>query len=114
MDANFSPTAAILAKLPKQLWVYTFAVTNPQKQFTDADGAQVLTLLKQSWSKLLPGAGASAYGHVTLLGAKPDVFNGTVPVPVPVPVPTPTPTPENKSNWWWLLAAAAAVYSQMG
>jgi len=115
MDANFSPTAAVLAKLPKQLWVYTFAVTNPQKQFTDADGAQVLTLLKKSWSVVLPYAGASAYGYVTLLGAKPDVFgNGVVPVPTPTPVPTPDPTPEAKKNWWWLLAAAAAVYSQMG
>lgn len=103
MDANFAPTAALLARLPKQIWVYTFGVTNPNDQFTDADGAQVLTLLKAAWSNTLPQAGASAYGYVTLLGADPSVFNG----------PSPTPVGGKKSPWLWLLGAAV-LYSQMG
>ena len=109
MDANFVPTAAILAKLPKQLWVYTFAVTNANNQFTDADGAQLLTVLKQAWSSALPKTGTSAYGYITLLGANPSVFG------LPSgPTPGPAPTPDKNKSWLWLLAVAAAAYSQMG
>lgn len=101
LDANFMPTAELLAKLPKQLWVYSFAVTNPNNQFTDADGAQVLTLLKADWSQTLPPLGASAYGYVTLLGADPSLFDGNV-----------QPIVKKNNAWLWVIGAAiAAAYT---
>lgn len=98
MDANFVPSAALLATLPKQLWVYSFAVTNKDRQFTDADGAAILTSLKTAWANTFPPLGASAYGYVTLTGAAPDVFESS-----------PTPVAKRSNAWLWLIGAAIAA-----
>lgn len=124
MDLSFSPNDAQLARLPKQLWVYSFAVTDPNKQMTNADAAQLLTLLKAGWISSFPQADAYGYGYVTFVGAKPSVFDGPVPppplppFPPPPPPPSPIPTPEpistTKSNFLLLVLAAAAAFYTWG
>jgi hypothetical protein len=101
MDANFMPTPELLAKLPRQVWIYSFAVTGPNSQFSTADGAKVLTLTKTAWGKTLPALGASAYGYMTLMGADPSIFDKAGPGPSPIAA---------KSNLWlWLIGAAVVA-----
>lgn len=100
LDSNFMPSAELLAKLPKQLWIYSFAVTNPNNQFTNANGAQLLTAMKSAWANTLPGLGASAYGYVTLMGADASVFEAP---------PGPEPIAKKSNTWLWLLGAAVVA-----
>jgi hypothetical protein len=100
MDAHFMPTPELLAKLPKQVWLYSFAITGPNNQFGAADGAKALTVMKTAWGKTLPDLSASAYGYMTLLGADPSIFEKSSPVPGPMA----------KSNLWlWLLGTAVVM-----
>lgn len=108
-DPSFSPSAANLSRLPKQIWVYSFAVTNPNLTMTDADNAQLLTLIKAGVPDAWDKAGAAGWVYLTSLGADPSTFD------LPVPPPPPPPPPEKDSGLlWWLVAAAALAYSQMG
>lgn len=114
LDAHFMPTPELLAKLPRQLWIYSFAAAKPNSQFTDADGAQLLTVMKTAWGRTLPAVGASAYGYVTLMGADESVFvvpPGPIPPsPTPGPFPPTPPGPVARSSaWMWLLGAAVVA-----
>jgi hypothetical protein len=86
-------TDATMVNLPNSIYVYTFAVTTAKDTFTDAEGAKLLTLLKQTLGRVLPASGGYAAKHVTLMGAAPDVFIGPKPAPTPDPTPGPTPGP---------------------
>lgn len=68
--------STLLAKLPNQVYVYSFAVTSPQNNMTDADSAKLLTLIKQAYSNM-HNSGFNAYGttDVTLLGSPTRVFD---------------------------------------
>jgi hypothetical protein len=91
METPFREDPAILAKLPSVLYVYTFAVTSDQNTLTDADGARLLTLLKQAYLSL-DSAKAYGRGYVTLLGSLPSLFNGDGPyIPNGRRIPTPGP-----------------------
>jgi hypothetical protein len=65
-----------LAKLPNQIYIYTFAVTSTQNTMTDADSAKLITLIKQAYVNMY-SAGANAYGttDVTLLGSPASMFD---------------------------------------
>ena len=81
----YEPTDAVLGQLPNEVWIYTIAVTSAQNSMTDAEAAQVLTLLKQAMVNM---ANTQSYANVliTLRGCPPEVF-GPVPVnPLPTPV----------------------------
>lgn len=77
---------ALLAKLPANVYVYTFAATSDNNTMSDADAAKALTVLtaitKQATTQL---AGAQSYGTIdlTVLGSDPDIFPKP-PIPVPV------------------------------
>jgi hypothetical protein len=62
-----------MKRLPKEIWVYTMAVTSAHDTMTDGDAAQVVTLLKQSMVSMVPH---NAYSHVelTLRGCPASVF----------------------------------------
>jgi len=62
---------AELGKLPSSLYIYTFAVTSKDNTMSDAQGAQVLSLV-QNWKNSQPKAYAT--GKMTLLGSDLNVF----------------------------------------
>lgn len=69
----YTQSAADLAKVPTQIYVYTLAVTTDKNTMTDADAARVLTQLRQAMVGM-DNAKAYANVHVTTLGSSPDVF----------------------------------------
>lgn len=78
----YSAAPAELAKLPRQMYVYTFAATTAQSTMTDADAAKLLSTLKAAMASTLPAAQAYANVYFTRLGAPEDAFGpagGSVP-----------------------------------
>jgi len=81
----YTADADKLAKLPKQVWVYTFAVTSAHETMTDGEAAQVVTLLKQAMVNM---AKFNAYANVELVvkGAPRGVFGAAPAQKMPQPV----------------------------
>lgn len=71
-----STDATELSKLPSNIYVYTVAVTSNDNTMTDAQGAQVLSVI-HTWLQNQT-AGAYMTGKATLLGSDPSVFPGPV------------------------------------
>jgi len=76
----YQPNADTLAKMPNQIWVYTVAVTSARNTMSDAEGAQVVTLLKQAIVNMY-GSGASLSARATQRGCPLSVFDKPVVVP---------------------------------
>jgi hypothetical protein len=92
----YEPSAALMAKLPTQLWVYTVAFTSGQSTMSDSDGARAITLLKQAMVNMADAKMQSyAHVHVVVRSCPGSLFeNGDKPVPVPpVPIPPVPPVP---------------------
>ena len=81
----YTADADTLAKLPRQIWVYTFAVTSAHETMTDGEAAQVVTLLKQAMVNM---AKYNAYANVELVvkGAPRGVFGSRPAQTMPQPV----------------------------
>jgi len=75
----YEPDAALLGKLPTQLWVYTVALTTAYDTMSDADGAQTITLLKQAMVNMA-NAGVGSYAHViaTVRSCPSEVFGKVI------------------------------------
>jgi hypothetical protein len=79
----YQPTAAALAKLPNQIWVYTIGVTSAQNTMTDGEAAQGLTLLKQAMVNLANTTHSAVNVRVTARGCPESLFQ---PKPGPSPI----------------------------
>jgi hypothetical protein len=79
-SAIHDPTDEMLKRLPNHVFIYTMAVTSPNKSMEDGDSAQILTLVKQGLIDInKSGAGLSAQIAGTVTGCPESVFKRKTP-----------------------------------
>ncbi len=76
----YQPSPQTLARMPRQIWVYTMAVTSAHNTMSDGDAAQALTLLKQAMINLAGSGHGGSIGRpgviVTLRTCPSGIFGG--------------------------------------